>query len=107
MTQHTTALFCQRLKAARLAKGLSQRRLGIQLGIDEFVASTRMNRYEKGVHAVEPNTAQRLADVLGVPLAYFYAENDLLAEAIVLFQQLPEDRQYFYIEQIKGDLTLP
>jgi transcriptional regulator with XRE-family HTH domain len=103
MTQYTSTAFCQRLKAARLAQGLSQRKLGIQLGIDEFVASTRINRYEKGVHAVEPNTAQRLADVLCVPLAYFYAESDVLAEAIVLFEQLPADRQKFYLERLQQE----
>ncbi len=103
MDQKARPLFCQRLKAARCAKKISQERLGILIGLDEFVASTRINRYEKGVHAVEPNTAQRLADVLNVPLAYFYAENDFLAEIIVLFENLPIDRQKFYLQTIKTE----
>lgn len=41
-------IFCKRLKEARTAAGLSQKKLGIAAGIDEFVASTRINRYEKG-----------------------------------------------------------
>lgn len=35
-------IFCKRLKEARLAAGLSQKKLGIAAGIDEFVASTRI-----------------------------------------------------------------
>ena len=75
-TNYYNDIFCRRLKQARLASGLSQKRLGIAAGIDEFVASTRINRYEKGVH--EPNTdiVQKLSEVLRVPLAYFYAEDD-------------------------------
>ncbi|MGL4858243.1 MAG: helix-turn-helix domain-containing protein, partial [Enterobacteriaceae bacterium] len=61
------AVFCQRLKQARLAKGLSQKQLGIAAGIDEFVASTRINRYEKGVHEASIEVAQQLAEVLEVP----------------------------------------
>lgn len=87
------AIFCQRLKQARLAKGLSQKQLGIEAGIDEFVASPRINRYEKGVHEADTETIQRLADVLDVPLAYFYAADDELADLILTFQALsPEDK---------------
>lgn len=34
-----------RLKQARLAAGLSQEMLGIEAGIDAFVASTRIQRF--------------------------------------------------------------
>lgn len=80
--------FSRRLKDARIKAGLSQKRLGIEAGIDEFVASTRINRYEKGVHQADEATAILLAHVLGVPLAYFYAEDDSLAEMILGFCQL-------------------
>lgn len=82
-------VFCRRLKEARLATGLSQKRLGIAAGIDEFVASTRINRYEKGVHEADIHTAQKLAEVLNVPLAYFYIEDDKLAIIVVNFDKLP------------------
>lgn len=81
-------IFCRRLKEARLAAGLSQKNLGIAAGIDEFVASTRINRYEKGVHEVDIGTAQKLADVLDIPLAYFYAQDDQLAYLIKQFNKL-------------------
>lgn len=86
-------LFSRRLKDARIKAGFSQKRLGIEAGIDEFVASTRINRYEKGVHQADEATAILLARVLGIPLAYFYAEDDTLAEMILGFCQLnPLDR---------------
>lgn len=77
--QRKTPVYSRRLREAREARGISQRNLGIEAGLDEFVASTRINRYETGVHQPNLQTMQRLADVLGVPLAYFYAEDDELA----------------------------
>ena len=84
-------IFCKRLKEARLAAGLSQKRLGIAAGIDEFVASTRINRYEKGVHEADIHTAQKLAQTLNVPLAYFYVENDQLPAIVMNFDKLSEE----------------
>lgn len=90
---HYPEIFCQRLKAARLAKGLSQKSLGILAGIDEFVASTRINRYEKGVHQPNIEIAQQLAAALEVPLAYFYMIDDGLAELTLGWNKLsPEDK---------------
>lgn len=72
-----------RLKQARLAAGLSQKMLGIEAGIDAFVASTRINRYELGVHRPDLLTVRKLAQVLGVPMAFFYAdEEDEIAELL-------------------------
>ena len=65
-----------RLKQARLAAGLSQKVLGIEAGIDAFVASTRINRYELGIHKPDLLTVRRLAEVLKVPMAFFYADTD-------------------------------
>ena len=77
--QRKTPVYSRRLREPGEARGISQRNLGIEAGLDEFVASTRINRYETGVHQPNLQTMQRLADVLGVPLAYFYAEDDELA----------------------------
>lgn len=82
------AIFQHRLKVARERKSLSQRELGIQAGIDPFVASTRINRYELGVHQPDVATVQRLAGVLDVPTAYLFAEDERLARMILAFDQL-------------------
>mgnify|MGYP006359312815 CR=1 FL=1 len=68
---------CKRLKQARILNGLSQKQLGIYAGIDEFSASARMNQYETGKHVPDFLTLKRIAMVLGYPVAYFYAEDDL------------------------------
>nr|WP_255703474.1 helix-turn-helix transcriptional regulator [Lysobacter sp. GX 14042] len=78
-------VFARRLREAREACGISQRILGIKIGLDEFVASARINRYEMGVHQPALPIQQRLADALGLPLAYFYAESDALARMIARF----------------------
>ena len=80
-------IFSRRLRQAREERGLSQRALGIEAGLDEFVASTRVNRYETGVHQPDLQTLKRLAKVLGLPVAYFYAEDDGLARLIEDYQR--------------------
>lgn len=85
MSSTAASTFGKRLKQARSAAGLSQKRLGILAGLDEFVASTRINRYERGVHEPDANIALRLAEVLHVPRAYLYADDDALAEIILTY----------------------
>lgn len=79
-------VYSRRLREAREAYGISQRALGIEAGLDEFVASTRVNRYETGVHQPDLQTLQRLATILKLPVAYFYAEDDELAQLIANFK---------------------
>lgn len=78
-----------RLKQARLAAGLSQKMLGIKAGIDEFTASPRINRYELGIHKPNLLTAKRLAEVLDVPMAFFYTDtDDVLAEILLDYHKV-------------------
>lgn len=76
-----------RLKEARLWAGLSQKQLGIEAGIDEFVASTRINRYELGVHRPDLLTVSILASVLKVTSAYFYADDDAVANLLFKYSK--------------------
>mgnify|MGYP001420369739 CR=1 FL=1 len=85
-------VYSRRLREAREAYGISQRALGVQAGLDEFVASTRVNRYETGVHQPDLQTLQRLADVLGLPVAYFYADSDELAQLIKSYKRLGKQK---------------
>ncbi len=77
-----------RLREARLAKGISQKNLGIRAGIDEFSASARINQYERGKHVPDFSIAKRLARALDVPVTYLYADDDELAEFILLFSRV-------------------
>ncbi|EEO28194.1 helix-turn-helix domain-containing protein [Oxalobacter paraformigenes] len=98
------SVFSLRLKEAREKAGISQRRLGIEAGMDEFVASTRVNRYEKGIHEPDEATAVKLAQVLNIPLAYFYADDDRLAEVILLFSCLPERDKQEYLKFLRAKM---
>ncbi|HCH33065.1 MAG TPA: hypothetical protein DE045_08985, partial [Oceanospirillaceae bacterium] len=66
----------ERLKQARIQCNISQRSLGIAAGIDTASASARMNQYERGKHVPDYDTLCKLAQVLGVPVPYFYANDD-------------------------------
>lgn len=88
--------FIKRLKEARLAAGLSQKKLGILAGIDEFSASARVNQYETGKHSPDAATTAALCKVLGVPVAYLYCDDDELASVLAQYTNLSEEaRQEF------------
>lgn len=72
----------KRLREARSDAELSQKSLGIKAGIDRFSASPRMNQYEADKHVPDYGTVKRIAKVLKIPTAYFYCEDDELAEVI-------------------------
>lgn len=82
-----------RLKSARKAAGLTQQQLGMALGMEPNTASARMNQYEKGKHAPDFLTMKRIAKELDVPVAYFYCEDNTLAELIRVLGMLTEKEQ--------------
>lgn len=98
-----SSIFSKRLKQARLEAGLSQKELGILAGLDPFVASTRINRYEQDVHAADLSTATRLAKALRVPTAYFYADDDRLARMIRAFNDLDTQQQEKILHDLEAD----
>ncbi|HDR2356303.1 TPA: helix-turn-helix transcriptional regulator [Enterobacter roggenkampii] len=93
-------LFSRRLKEVRLDMALSQKNLGILAGIDEFAASARINRYEKGVHQASIEVVRHLAKVLEVPVAYFYTEDDELASLVRLWPKLDPEKKKNILQQL-------
>lgn len=83
----------RRLREARSEKGFSQKQLGILIGIDPSSASPRINQYESGKHLPDYRIAVRLADCLDIPVTYLYAADDLLAQMILAFSELPAKKQ--------------
>lgn len=75
-------IFTKRFKQARKSKGLTQEQLGLAIGLDEFVASTRINRYERGIHQPDFQILMALATKLDVPPAYFFADDALAAQIL-------------------------
>ena len=91
---------CKRLKEARLSANYSQKKLGIEAGMDQFSASARMNHYEMGRHTPDYSTLKRIARVLRLPVAYFYAEEDEMAEFIKVFNELKKSEQVTLLTQL-------
>lgn len=90
VVKRTTQLpiFALRLAQARKRAGLSQRELGVLSDLDPTVASPRINQYERGKHEPQLKTAKRLAEVLGIPPAFLYTDDDVLAELLLRWNDL-------------------
>ena len=58
------------------------------IGMDEGSSSARISRYETGTHEPPFATAEKLAVVLGVPAAYFYCDDDQLADFMIRYSRL-------------------
>jgi len=102
------AVLAKRLNELRKDLGVSQAELGIRMGIPPDVASTRVNRYEKGVHAPDLETLEAMARELGVPLPYLVAQDERLAELIRSFAGLPvadQDRVLKEVERVRRNPT--
>ena len=83
---HLPCCFGARLRQARERMGLPQDKLGVMIGLDEGSSSARISRYETGVHEPAFNIACKLAQALQVDVAYFYCEDDWLANAVLRLQ---------------------
>jgi transcriptional regulator with XRE-family HTH domain len=81
--QATSAtLFGRRLRDARKRKGM-----------DEGSSSARISRYETGIHEPPYATAVNLAAALKVPVAYFYCDDDRLADFLVRYASLKKSQK--------------
>ena len=75
-------IYGRRLCEARESYGFSQEDLGIAVGLDESGAGGRISRYENGIHQPKMGIQQLFADVLELPLTFFYTEDDEAARLI-------------------------
>jgi len=90
-----------RLKQARTKANISQKDLGVSIGLDPSSASGRMNHYEKGRHTPDLQTLKRLAEKLGVPLNYFFCETEDMAELVLFFNSLDETSRSKLLTKLK------
>lgn len=74
-------------------------------GIDEFSASARMNRYEKGIHEPHFGAVEKIAEVLELPTAYFYCKEDDAAELLDLFHQMSNESKQQLLSLAKSNDT--
>jgi len=63
------------------------------MGLDKKLASSRVNRYETEVSGIDLDGLGKLADTLGVPMAYLVAEDKVTAAILLAVSELSsEDR---------------
>lgn len=98
----TSNPFPIRLKEARKRAGISQKELGIALGMDASSASSRMNHYEKGRHMPDIQTIRQMADELGVPMAYFFCDSDEFTEIVRLIDAMSDQEIQVLLDDIKS-----
>ncbi|MGR5307978.1 helix-turn-helix domain-containing protein [Vibrio mediterranei] len=91
-----------RLKQARKRAGITQKNLGVMIGMDESSASGRMNHYEKGRHTPDISTLKKMADELGVPLNYFFCEDESTAKLVCLIAELSDNEKRELIEKMES-----
>lgn len=91
----------RRLKEARQKARISQKELGIRIGIEPSSASGRMNHYEKGRHIPDLQTLKRIAEELDVPLSYFFCESDEMAELVKIFNKLSDSEKLLVIDKMR------
>lgn len=96
--------FGHRLRRARKAAGMTQPELGRCLDVDPSAAAVRISRYENGQHMPDGPTSDALAKALRLPLAWFHAESDAIAEAILLLSKLPKGKQAMVVAAMKAAL---
>lgn len=85
------SVLSKRLKEIRTKRGYSQEQLGLEAGLDAMSASARMNRYELGKRTPDFSIVEKIAEVLNVPTAYFYAKEDDLAEMILNYKNVSKN----------------
>ncbi|WP_330948081.1 helix-turn-helix transcriptional regulator [Thermomonas sp. LB-4] len=96
------SLFSRRLRQARERAALSQYELGLRAGLDANVAGPRINQYENGVHEPRQQTAQQIADALGIPPAFFYTPDDDLARLLLAWPGLSKDKRRKLADLVEG-----
>ncbi|MNV58136.1 Helix-turn-helix domain protein [compost metagenome] len=96
-----------RLRQARLLRGLSQREVGVRMGLDKDTASARISRYESESMAISLESLFSLADALQVPAAYLLASSAAMADAILLIGDESEVQQARLAQALAALSSLP
>ncbi len=105
--------FPGKLKAARETKNISQRKLGMMLGLSDKAISA----YESGRTYPPLDTLLKISAELGKPISYFLEEDtkeasliskiDKLTFEIKTFAQELEETREVLLEEIKKECKLP
>ncbi|NHF67183.1 helix-turn-helix transcriptional regulator [Xanthomonas hortorum] len=93
------------MKQARELQGIpSQRALGVLMGLDKKLASSRVNRYENETSGIDLDGLGKLADTLGVPMAYLVAEDEETARAIMALAKMSARERRKALAQLEAHI---
>ncbi len=84
-----------RVRLQRMLRGISQEKLGEKLGL----TFQQIQKYEKGVNRIGASRLFELANVLGVPVQFFYDDAPVLEERGALqpgFAEAPPTDSYVF-----------
>lgn len=100
--------FGDNVRNIRKEKGMTQEELALALGYKD---RSSVNKIEKNVAQIPQETIQRLADVLGVPVAKLFADAEPVTPAIPsdLMEFLPflEKAEEWQLESVRRILGMP
>ncbi len=71
------------------------------MGLDKRLASSRVNRYENETRGIDLDGLGKLAETLGVPMAYLVAEDEDTADAILALSRLSPDERAAVVRRLK------
>lgn len=74
------------------------------MGLPDEVASTRINRYERGVHLPDLPTARALAQALGVPVSALVEDEEDIAIVAACMGQLGKRERARFVKAIQKAL---
>jgi transcriptional regulator with XRE-family HTH domain len=86
-----------RIRAARLARKISQKEFGAAVGLDQ----SQISRIESGTYQAPPEHINDIAETLGVSVAYLFGRNETESElsfdaielALAIQKLTPEQRR--------------
>ncbi|WP_375607029.1 MULTISPECIES: helix-turn-helix domain-containing protein [unclassified Bartonella] len=81
----------KRIRHRRISMGLSQKELGSYLG----VSFQQIQKYEKGFNRVSAGRLQEIANILKVPITFFYADIAIKADIPTKENALPHDQDTY------------
>ncbi|MBW8375981.1 MAG: helix-turn-helix domain-containing protein [Stenotrophomonas sp.] len=82
-----------RLRQAREIRGMSQREVGVRMGLDKITASARISRYESTAMSISLEALFELAEALEVPPAFLLASSAGMADAILALGEQTQGQQ--------------
>lgn len=99
----------EKIRRIRIFRGMTQKELGIALGLNEKGADNRVTQYENGYRIPKPELLDKIAQVLRINPQNLHGCSDdadnLIFDLMWLEESYPDFIRLFLLERIPGDRT--